>query len=79
MLRVFSWEHLSASGFVNMPNGLEMLSQGDPSCPHPSNARPCKSFLRPFGGREASKNFYDIVLPPSHVITDEPFMVYTRQ
>ena len=26
LLRVFSREHLLASGFVNTPNGLEMLS-----------------------------------------------------
>ena len=79
LLRVFSKEHLSASSFVNTPNGLEMLNQDGPACPHPSDAQPCKSFLCSFGIREASKNFHDLVLPHSHVITDEPFMVYARQ
>lgn len=76
--RVFSREHISASGFVN---GMEMVSKGAPACPHPPgddhNYR--SSFLCSFGVREASKNFHDVVLPHSHVITDEPFMVYARQ
>lgn len=82
MLKVFSREHISANGFVNTPNGLEMLSQGGPVCPHPAggqDAQSCRSFLCSFGIREASQNFHDGVLPHSHVITDEPFTVYSRQ
>ncbi|MEO9295500.1 MAG: hypothetical protein ABI347_07870 [Nitrososphaera sp.] len=83
LLRAFSRDHISASGFVNTPNGLEMLSYGGGlSCTHPAaggrDSQACRSFLCSFGIKEASQNFHDIVLPHSHVITDEPFMVYAR-
>lgn len=77
MSRVFSREYISASGFVNTPNGFEMLSQGGPVCLDPAGGQDAQScILCSFGIREASQNFHDVVLPHSHVITDEPFMVY---
>lgn len=43
MLRLFSREHIFASGFVNTPNGFEMLSQGGPARLQPAGGRDAQS------------------------------------
>ena len=47
LLRVFSREHMSASSFMNRPNGLEMLSQGGP-VPTPIRRAVVPVFSLPF-------------------------------
>lgn len=80
MLKAFTREHVSACGFVNSANRLEMVSSG---CLHSQVKREVAGkygpFLCSYRVREAEQNFQDAVLPHNCVITDEPFMVDSRQ
>lgn len=54
-----------------------------PPCPHPGEggnkgAHLDSPYLCAYGVKQAIDNFQRAVLPHSHVITDEPFLVYAR-